>query len=281
MTEIRRSYHENGQLSGEHPLVDGVPHGIHREWYSNGVLKSETPCNNGIIDGVVNYWNDKGELLGTSDLRGGTGILRYWIPEQEMSGESSYVEGKRTGRQIGYISGQLLNVSYWLENKRVSRKRYDDACKKNPKLPRFRDDRELGPTWLQEAKKSARIKAEKPPRVTDDLPRSLLKGEGVREALSWLQESRKPERWLGEATNQEDSIDFVKMLYRLGAVRVNAVEIQGDSDGEQNTGRLVIELPRDKKSRTKILKLCGKLAQEQGFDPTPDARQQYLFLMLD
>jgi hypothetical protein len=281
MIDEGRRYHDNGKIRCIRPLVDGVPHGIHQEWYPNGVLKEETPFNHGIIDGTVKYWDDKGKLLGASEINNGTGVLHYWISEQEMRGEGSYVDGKLTGRWVSYLGGELGRIQYWLENKKVSRKRYDEACKHNPKFPRYGDDRELGPTWLQKAKKSGQIKPAKPREVTDDLPLRLLQGEGVREALTWLQKSRQPSRWLGEATDQEDSIDLVKRLYRLGAVSVNAVEIQGEPQGEQSTGRLVIELPKEKRSRAKLLRLCGKLAEQHGFDPMPDAGQRYLFLMLD
>jgi hypothetical protein len=284
MADESRAYYPNGALRCVRPLLDGVPHGIHHEWYPNGVLKEETPWDHGIINGTVKYWNDKGELLGASELKNGTGILRYWVPDQQMYGETSYVDGKWTGRWVGYLAGELSYIQYWLENKKVSRKRYEAACQKDPRLPRFGDDRELGPTWLQTMKKKGRIKPEKarePKQSPDERTQKILQRPDAVEALSWLKERRDPPRWLGEATDQDESIDFVERLYRLGAVKIQAAKIDGDPHVGHSASLLVVELPDDKAARRKLLRVCGKLSEKLGFDPTRDTGQRYQLLMLD
>ncbi len=104
---------------------------------------------------------------------------------------------------------------------------------------------------------------------------------GVDDRLESMQQTRQPSRSLGEATGQDESIRLVKELYALGAVTVHAVEIDGAPSEDQNTGRLVIELPQEQGMRDKLMKYCGESARELGFDPDPDVGQRYLFLMLD
>jgi hypothetical protein len=280
MSNVERAYYDDGTLRAEGVLADGAPHGLHRHWHPNGVLAMEVPYDHGIIDGMVKQWNDKGKLVATSELKKGTGVLRTLHSEQGLDGEMTYVDGKLTGRQLTYFDdGELAGATYWLENEKVSKKRYLEACKQNPNLPRYEDEPQT------RAKNPAQKKAVKLPnhqsQPLDELPLKLLQGPRVREALSWLEESRHPSRSLGEATGQDESIRLVKELYSLGAATVHAVEIDGGADEDQNTGRIVIELPQDKQQRENLLKFCGDLSREAGFDAETDLEQRYVLLMLD
>ncbi len=279
MIREQRSFHENGTLRADGNLVNGSPHGLHREWHSNGVLAKETPYAYGLIDGTVRQWNAEGELIAESELPGGTGVLRSFYPEQGLNDEMTFVKGKLTGRQRCHCGGELMATVYWLENEKVSKKRYLEACKQNPNLPRYEDElrtRAKNPMLKKTVKFPSGLSQ---PR--DELPLKLLKGPRVREALSWLEESRQPSRSVSEATGQDESIRLVKKLYGLGAVAVHAVEIDGEPAEEQNTGRIVIELSQDQEKRRELLKFCGKLARKEGFDPDPDVGQRYMLLMLD
>ena len=73
----------------------------------------------------------------------------------------------------------------------------------------------------------------------------------------------------------------MKKLYSFGAVNVHAVEIDGDSQDDQNTGQLVVELPAQAASRKRLLQFAGRLARKRGFEPYPDTGQRYVFLLLD
>jgi hypothetical protein len=48
-----------------------------------------------------------------------------------------------------------------------------------------------------------------------------------------------------------------------------------------NTGKLVIELPKGWNKRKGLFEWAAKIAKGVGFGPTPDEGQQYLFVMLD
>ena len=283
---IKRSYYDDGTLRAEGLFIDGLPHDIQRHFHPNGVLAEEGYFNHGIRDGIFKQWNDKGELLGMSELRNGTGIYRKWHENGNLSLEESLIEGRTTGRmRIYWEKGGLLEETYWLNSVKVSKKRYFAACEQNPNLPKYEDDgvRPYRPSW---AKKKRSPKAPPLPAPTaeelDALPRKLLLGSHVREALPWLEENCCPSRSLGEATDQDDSLRLVKKLYKMGAVAVHAVEIQGGSDEDQNSGKLVVKLPQDTREpqETSQIQHC-RLARQHGFDPDSDVGQQYMFLMLD
>jgi hypothetical protein len=281
---IERSYYDDGNLRAEGELLDGVvPHGVHRQWHPNGVLAMETPYDHGIIDGTFKQWNDKGELIVQCEITKGTGVLRQWHPNLNGYGELPFVGGKMTGRQRTlFDDGEISGEVYWLEDRKVSKKRYLEACRKNPTLPRYEDD---APTRRNRPPKKQTAKSEEHhaaiPNELDGLAVKLLHGTRVHEALSWLEESREPSRSLGEATDQDESTRLVKKLYRLGAVGVHAVEIAGEATEDQNTGRVVIELPQDQERRSKLLKFCGKLARDMGFDPDTDVGQRFVLVMID
>ncbi len=279
MTDVKQSFHDNGAIAAEVTEIEGVPHGVTRHWHPNGVPAMEIPMSRGIIDGTVKQWNDKGELLGSCDVIKGNGVYRMWHQNGQLMGETSMVDGKWTGRQLAYFdTGELAGETYWLENEKVSKKRYLEVCKQNPNLPRYEDKPQNNVKNAAE-KKAVKLPAQSQP--PDELPLNLLRGPRVREALAWLKESRKPSRSLGEATGQDESIRLVKELYDLGAVAVHAVEIDGKADEDQNTGRIIVELPQDQQQRENLLKFCGDMAREAGFDPESDLGQRYVLLMLD
>jgi hypothetical protein len=101
------------------------------------------------------------------------------------------------------------------------------------------------------------------------------------DALQWLIEPDVPERTLGECTRPEDSVELVKDFYILGAVKVWTFDIDGAPDEEQNSGKLVIQLPEDSRKRKKILEKCNGIATVKGFDAESDYGQKYTFVMLD
>lgn len=88
-------------------------------------------------------------------------------------------------------------------------------------------------------------------------------------------------RTLGELPSTAASCELVRQLYSLGAVRVTAVEIDIYDSGEENTGKLIVNLPRDKIARSELFAWCGEWAHELGFDPEEDVGQDHLLVMLD
>jgi hypothetical protein len=101
------------------------------------------------------------------------------------------------------------------------------------------------------------------------------------EALSWLKGgSDKSFRNLGEMDATEQSIAFVERIYALGARNVLAVKIVKWGAGE-NSGDLLVELPRDRFIRSELFAFEEQFAQSVGLDGSSDHGQLYLYLKLD
>jgi hypothetical protein len=108
----------------------------------------------------------------------------------------------------------------------------------------------------------------------------LLKSRKA-EALAWLKGgSAKSFRNIGELDTTEESIAFIQRLYSLGAKTVLAVEII-EWEQAQNTGNLLVELPRDRFRRSELFAFEKQHAESMGFDGTEDMGQFYLYLKLD
>jgi hypothetical protein len=101
------------------------------------------------------------------------------------------------------------------------------------------------------------------------------------EALAWLKGgSAKSFRNIGELDTTEESIAFIQRLYSLGAKTVLAVKIIEWEQGE-NTGNLLVELPRDRFLRSELFAFGKQHAESMGFDDTEDMGQRYLYFKLD
>jgi hypothetical protein len=101
------------------------------------------------------------------------------------------------------------------------------------------------------------------------------------EALAWLKGgSATSFRNIGEFKTTEESIAFIERLYSLGAKTVLAVEIYEWKRGE-NTGNLLVELPRDRFLRSELFAFGDQHAQSMGFVGEEDVGQAYLYFKLD
>jgi hypothetical protein len=271
--DIKQTYYADGQLQSERSYRRGIPHGWHREWHANGIMASEVCLRDGVPDGVGRQWDVEGNLILSYEIHDGTGVQKLWFEEQGIGGEMPWVGGKLTGRQrTFYRDGTTCAYTYWIANKKVSRKRYDEECQRDAGLPKYETQDE--PSFVNP---SMRVSS----ADTDDLARAILARQGAHEALSWLKDDSTPECSLGEASTINDSIALVESLYRAGAVRVWVFDVRGSGAVGQNSGRLLVELPNDAKPRQMLLSECSKIGAEQGFSAEVDYDQQYVVLMLD
>jgi hypothetical protein len=112
----------------------------------------------------------------------------------------------------------------------------------------------------------------------DRLCRDLIAHKDNVEALSWLEQSRPGnERTLGEQ-DPASSLAIVRNLYDSGAQKVQAVGLERVPGVGETSNILCAELPEDKTKREKLFKIEARTASAEGFDPTPDQGQTYLFL---
>lgn len=275
--EKKKIYYSNGKLRAELSFKKGIPHGIYREWYENGFLATERNFKDGIPDGISRYWDESGNLLFENNIINGTGVERSWEPVNRTWSEENWINGMCTGRvRVCWEDGSVVKDEYWIKNRKVSKKKYIEMCEFDPSLPRYDD--------IFGNKKTTK-------KSTDDNKSSLLPNNDfydklfsehqMVDALKWVTEPDVPERTIGQCSRPEDSIELVKDLYVLGAVNVWTFDIDGGSNEEQNSGKLVIELPVDSQKRQQILEKCGELGKELGFDPEADTDQKYTLVILD
>ena len=107
--------------------------------------------------------------------------------------------------------------------------------------------------------------------------RQLMANGLCADARIWVQAQ---DHTLGEM-DHEASRQLVERLTQVGAVQIFACEIDDYGEQGQNTGHLVVELSKEKASRSKLLEVVARLAEKLGFEGDPDDGQDYIYIKLD
>lgn len=167
-----RCFHETGELESEHPLKNGLIHGIVYRSDTPGKLLSAEPYSNGLPHGTARQWSEDGKLLGTYTMKHGTGIDLWWCQHSNSAvpylSEARYLkDGKWHGfewwlnedqksvmQERHFQNDHLHGIErlwkhqgrlrrgyprYWVNNVRVAKRQYLCACAKDPTLPPFRE----------------------------------------------------------------------------------------------------------------------------------------------
>lgn len=273
---VERTFHPNGQLSTEVTIKNGLPNGVTRNWHPNGVLALEAPVKDGVVEGTARQWNDSGQLLGTYEILNGSGVMKHWHPNGRLSGEITFVNGQFDGRiRTWDETGELIGEEFQIANKKVSKKKYIKACKSNPTLPRY-DENDLNPKLKLPSTKYQRSKIAVPDegrKKHHDFIAELRAKPNQAEARQWLAGNER--RFLGEMA-PEASREVIEQGYRVGAVKITAVDIQ-----DETTNCMIVELPPKGVKRRKVFEWNNEIAQSSGFDPDADWGQNELFVFFD
>src|ERR1043166_6628644 len=73
-----RTHYPDGTVETEVCYDQGVVHGVTKHWHPNGSLAAEIPMDRGQVEGVARFWSERGDLLGSYEIRNGTGVQKAW-----------------------------------------------------------------------------------------------------------------------------------------------------------------------------------------------------------
>ena len=146
------------------------------------------------------------------------------------------------------------------------------AAAKDPTLPKLR-----GPIALARRRPTQK-------KIIQVLIASLLQKPNVSEARVWLTKAAgvKTARSLGRFRNERQAAQFVKELYKAGAIKVIAPDIYGNGKGDQFADCLIVRLPKDARRRRAIRRV-GAMAKKRKLgvvEPDKDIGETHLFLSL-
>jgi hypothetical protein len=183
--------------------------------------------------------------------------------------------------------GRRTSETYFYKRRVVSRPTYERARIEYPDMPPANlSIEDSGGALLAAAGRAqrARGRVAKTPRPNaakarklDEFCTKLMRTGRREDAVKWL---RSKKHTLGEMT-WSASQRLIKKLVALGAVRVLACTVDSYENGQENTGHLVVELPRAKPERVALLKEIDRVAEDQGYAGDADYGQRYAYVKLD
>ena len=140
--QIRQFFYPNGRLQSEMTVVNGKAHGLTRDYHPNGQLSAEMPVENGLQHGTIRHWATDGRFLGEYQMEHGTGVAKLWYDNGALHAEVPMSNRLLTGRQKSWDEkGEAAITFYWIRGKKVSRKRYLEACANDRELPQYPDEK--------------------------------------------------------------------------------------------------------------------------------------------
>lgn len=273
-TKIKRFYYRSGQLFLEEQYVGGQYHGTVRTWHKNGKLASQETYRNGLCHGVAKQWDDQGRLLGSCRMNQGTGISCHWHQNGKLLSETSLYRGTFTGLCRSWIGdGTLVSKTWYLDNQKVTNRRYEAARARNKKFPRIKEN----------GKRPLRDKLLAERRTNLVFVKWLRRRPTSRLALDWLNDTRiKAKRRFGHFRSTKSAVSFVTELISAGAQNVVAAEIYGFPGKAQFCDYLVLQMPESPKEHHKVLRLCRRAARKYRITllPNVDLEQEEVVLFL-
>jgi hypothetical protein len=271
---IQRFYHRNGRIHAEIREVGGQLHGRYRTWHFNGQLAEELRYRHGRLHGTSQQWDENGHLLGSFTMNQGTGTQRYWHENGRLLMEMDSIDGKFHGRtRVWHRDGTLVQESYLIKNRNVTRAAYLKVARKSPGWPQYKGQR---------AGKVARNTIALKRRQHELFIASILESSHA-EARGWLSGGRRPDlRSLAKFRTAKAALRFVETLYAAGAEAVFVAPIYAGRGGKLFADWLLVKLPRTSSKRKAVRKLCQDLCDQRdgAMLPDKDFGESHLFLRL-
>ncbi len=202
--------------------------------------------------------------------------------------EESHVYGLLDiGIKYVFREGRKIEETYFCRKRLVSRQTYEKARPKYADMP-APDEKsdDWGAALLKRmANESQQHRTEAKHHLpnlqegqeNDTFCRQVMEDGTRKNASTWI---KNKAHTLGER-NWSGSKRLVDRLLALGCPRVWACQIDIYEDSSENTGHLVLELPKTTVARRKVLSLVDRLAREMGYEGPFDDGQQYAYVKLD
>ena len=122
MTEVIKTYYENGNLKKKYTLVNGKREGLYQYWDENGYKLLETSYLNGKENGLNREWHLNGKIWWEATFVNGKieGIQQEWWENGQKMIECTFVAGKREGLyQRWDIDGSIIEISFFINDEEI------------------------------------------------------------------------------------------------------------------------------------------------------------------
>jgi hypothetical protein len=268
---IERCYYRSGQIHTEAGALDGKFHGLLRSWHRNGRLASREPYRYGLLHGVCRQWNEEGKLLGSYQMKNGTGIQRACYENGRLQMEFSTVNGRRTGRRRFWLrDGTLASEAWLIEDQNVSRMEYQKTATEHLDWPHYPNERSRPRTL---SRKQFEI------RVFELHCEWLVSRPNKHGASEWLAQGNAASRSMGQLGFQKAK-SLVAAVACHKADQVLAVDIYRSKQGKEFCDNLLIRLPKSKRQRLAIRRLfkCLPSRARCAVQPDKDDAREWLFV---
>jgi len=221
------------------------------------------------------------------ELPTGKVLIRLFNEDGSPLREQHSYGNLEIGLMIEFQNGEKAGEFYFSKRRMCSRKTYESRRASYPDMPAadsvFFDGATpvLRAVATEKRTKSRSMKSQvrDSERATprDTFCRELMGRGKMSDVAAWI---LSPKHTLGELSHRA-SRGLVSRLLSQGAIRILACEIDVEEDGLENTGHLVVELPREPAKRATVLKTIARIARKQGYEGDPDDGQNYAYVKLD
>ncbi len=225
--------------------------------------------------------------LESEKLASGKEIFRDFAPDGSLAREQHSYRLIDIGITYVFSEGSKIEESYFYKKKLVGRRTYEKALAKYPDMPAPDTGmKDWGTDVLRAAAKESKehnLESNQhqvnpdDARDSDNFCEERLQDGKTEDAIKWI---KTRGHTLGER-DRAASRRLVERLALAGCVKIWACEIDTYEDGTENTGHLVVKLPKAKAVRAKVLKMMDQLARDTGYSGPFDDGQQYAYVKLD
>jgi hypothetical protein len=221
------------------------------------------------------------------ELPSGKRIFRTFDPDGSLVREQQSYGLLDIGITYVFSGGAKIEETYFSKKKLVGRRAYEKARGNYPDMP---EPDTVMEDWGTDVLRSAALESREHKleskrhqanadnaRDKDNFCKERLREGKTEDAVEWI-------RTKGHTLGERDPLGTKRLVERLvaaGCLKIWACEIDTYEDGAENTGHLVIKLPKARSARAKVFNMIDRLARETGYSGPLDDGEQYAYVKLD